>query len=355
VGRIERKNWRPVNIITMLGLGAILLLAFGCGKKANPMPWSSVVPKRIVDLRGVSREDRLLLEWTAPKENTDKSVLIDLAEFKILRSEGDLVGGECRGCGQSPKVVHEMKVEGKEEEVRGKKMSVLFEDLEPRKVYVFTVVSVNRRGYPGPPSNPAEVYWDYPPQQPTAVRGEPGDKRADLSWDSVVGASGYNVYRREEGGAYSLTPLNREPLRATQYRDLGAENEKKYYYSVRALKRVVKTDVEGKGSPDLAVIPTDLVPPSAPTGLVAVALKEGVELTWIKNKEPDLSGYNVYRRIVGEQGFTKLNDAPVPKETYLDKSAVAEQEYDYVVTAVDKSPRPNESPYSEEVRLKYIY
>lgn len=340
-------------ILALFGLIPVLLL--GCGKKANPVPWSSVVPKRIVDLRGVSREDHLLLEWTAPKENTDKSVLLDLAEFKILRSDGNLVGDECRGCGQSPKVVHEMKVEGKGEEVRGKKMSVLFEDLEPRKVYVFTVVSVNRRGYPGSPSNPVEVYWDYPPQQPTAVRGEPGDKKVDLSWDPVVGASGYNVYRREEGGAYPLAPLNREPLRATQHRDLGVENEKTYYYSVRALRRVVKTDVEGKGSPDLAVIPTDVIPPSAPAGLVAVALKEGVELTWIKNKEPDLSGYNIYRRKVGEQVYTKLNDAPVPKETYLDGSAAVDQEYDYVVTAVDKSPRRNESPYSEEVRIKYIY
>jgi fibronectin type 3 domain-containing protein len=234
-------------------------------------------------------------------------------------------------------------------------MSVLFEDLESRKVYVFAVVSINRRGHPSAPSNPVQVFWDYPPQQPTAVRGEPGDKRVDLSWDPVIDATGYNVYRKEEGASYPLTPLNREPLRATQYRDLGVENEKKYYYSVRALRRVVKTDVEGKGSSDLAMIPTDLIPPTAPTGLVVVAVKEGVELTWIKNKEPDLSGYNVYRRKVGEQGYTKLNDLPVPKETYLDRSAEVDQEYDYVVTAVDKSPRGNESPYSEETRIKYIY
>jgi hypothetical protein len=340
---------------TVILLMLAMIVAFGCGKKADPQPWSSVVPKRIVDLRAVSREGHLLLEWTAPKENTDKSVLLNLAEFKILRSEGNLVGDECRGCGQSSKVVHEMKVEEKAEEVRGKKMSVLFEDLEPRKAYVFTVVSVNRRGHPGSASNPVQIYWDFPPRQPTGVRAEPEDKKTDLSWDPVEGASGYNVYRREEGGAYPVTPLNRDPLRVTQYRDLGVENEKKYYYSVRALRRVAKTDVEGKGSSDLMVIPTDLIPPSAPAGLVAVALKEGVELTWIRNKEPDLSGYNVNRRKVGEQAYTKLNEAPVPKETYLDTSAEVGQEYDYVVTAVDKSPRRNESSYSEEARLKYIY
>ncbi len=341
---------------TVTLLAIVALLAFGCGKKADPVPWSTVVPKRIVDLRGASREGNLLLEWTAPKENTDKSVLVDLTEFKILRSEGDLVGNECKGCAQAPKVVHEMKVEGKAEEARGKRMSLLIGDLEPRKVYVFTVVSVNHRNHPSAPSNPVQIFWDYPPQQPTAVRAERGDKRVDLSWDSVEGASGYNVYRRQEGEeAYSLTPLNKEPLRVTHYQDLGVENEKRYYYSVRALRRVVRTEVEGKGSMDLPVVPTDLIPPTAPVGLAAVALKEGVELNWVRNKEPDLLGYNVYRRKVGEQGYTKLNEDPVPKETYLDKEAEAGQEYDYVVTAVDKSAHRNESAHSEEVRIKYLY
>ena len=61
------------------------------------MPWSSVVPRRIVDLVATPREDRLLLEWATPKENTDKTPLTDLVEFKILRAEGVLVGDECKG------------------------------------------------------------------------------------------------------------------------------------------------------------------------------------------------------------------------------------------------------------------
>jgi len=41
-------------------------------------------------------------------------------------------------------------------------------------------------------------------------------------------------------------PLNRELLKTNHYSDLNVENEKKYIYSVRAVKRVVKTDVEGR-------------------------------------------------------------------------------------------------------------
>ena len=278
----------------------------------------------------------------------------NLVEFQILRSEGTLIAGECKGCGGEPVVAYEMEV-GKET-VSGKKISIFFEDQEARKVYVYQVVSINRRGHHSAPSNPVTVYWDYAPQPPRMVRGERGDKKVDLYWEPVEGATGYNIYRRgEEEKVFPLSPLNREPLTATQYTDLSVENEKKYIYSVRAVKRVVKTDVEGKGSLDTPVTPTDLIPPSAPLGLVAIPLKNGIELNWRRNREPDLLGYYVYRRRPGEREFKKLNETPLEKEVYVDTHVELEQDYEYVVTAVDNSVRKNESPFSEEVRVKYLY
>jgi len=188
------------------------------------------------------------------------------------------------------------------------------------------------------------------------VRGVRGDKKVDLYWEPVEGATGYNIYRRgEEEKVFPLNPLNREILVGTQYTDLSVENETKYIYSVRAAKRVVKTDVEGKGSPDTTVTPTDLIPPSGPLGLVAIPLKNGIELNWRRNQEPDLLGYYVYRRRPGEKEFKKLNETPLEKEVYLDTHVELEQDYEYVVTAVDNSVRKNESPFSEEVRVKYLY
>ena len=338
------------NIIVGIGL----ILVMGCGIKADPVPWETIVPKRIVDLRAVPREGRVVLEWTAPKENTDKSVLTDLVEFQFLRSEGDLIGEGCRGCGGKPTVLNRMKLEGYEDP-RGKKMSWVVEDLQPRKVYTFEVVSINRRGHSSVPSNPAQVYWDDPPQLPQGVKGEPGDKRVVLSWDNVGGATGYNVYRRVEAQQFPISPVNKQPLSTTEYTDLGVENEKKYLYSVRAVKRIVKTDVEGVGSSDISVTPTDLTPPSSPGALVAIPLKEGMELQWQRNREPDLLGYHVYRRKLGEGEFMRLTSDPLDKTVFLDKDVALGQEYDYAVSAVDKSPQKNESPRSEEVRVTYIY
>lgn len=343
---------RTIKFILLLGL--ILVLTSACGKKAPPVPWSTVVPKRIVDLEAKSREGRLLLEWTFPKENTDKSVLTDLSEFKVLRSEGDLVGDQCRGCGEKLKVVFEAKLDRRGED-KGKRMSLFFTDLEARKVYVYQVVTINRRGYSSAPSNPVTVFWDHPPHVTRTVRAEPGDKRVDISWESVLGATGYNVYRKGEEEEFPLQPLNREILTTTQYTDLSVENEKRYYYSVRAVRRVVKTDIEGRGSLGLSITPTDLIPPAAPLGLVAIPLKNGMELNWRRNREPDLLGYYVYRRGLGEKEFKRLNQAPLTKEMYLDTEVEKEREYEYAVTAVDNSPRQNESPFSEEVRVKYLF
>ena len=244
----------------------------------------------------------------------------------------------------------------KEDFVPGKRVVLYFEDQEPRRVYVYEVISVNRRGYPSASSNPVTVYWDHPPQAPGMATTECRDKRVELSWNPVEGATGYNVYRRmEEEKEFPLSPLNREPLTVTQFTDLSVQNDIKYVYSVRSVKRVVKTDVEGKGSPGIVATPIKLTPPSAPIGLLAIPLKEGIELTWRKNSEPDLLGYYVYRRKSGEEEFKRLNESPVTKETYLDTDVVLEQEYEYAVTAVDNSQRRNESPRSEEMRVKYLY
>jgi hypothetical protein len=333
---------------------AILIFSGGCGKKAPPVPWESIVPKRIVDLEAISREGRLLLEWTSPKENTDKSALTDLARFQIFRSEGVLIAGECRGCGEKAKAVYEMELDSKEE-VMKKKMSIFFEDQEPRKVYVYQVVSTNRKGHPSSPSNPVWVYWDYPPISPRMVRGERGDRRVDLNWEPVEGAAGYNIYRRGEEEVFPLRPLNKGPLTVTQHTDLNVENEKRYIYSVRAVRRVVKTDIEGKGSLGVPMTPTDLIPPSSPVGLVAIPLKDGMELNWRRNREPDLLGYYVYRRKPDEREFKRLNESPLEKETYLDTDVELGQDYEYAVTAVDNSVRKNEGPRSEEVRVNYLY
>lgn len=73
-------------------------------------------------------------------------------------------------------------------------------------------------------------------------------------------------------------------------------------------------------------------------------------LTWNKNTEADLAGYNVYRRIGSApvKGDVKVNAALIPgaTPTYVDSVSV-DGDYFYEVTAVDTAG--NESAFSTAV------
>ena len=74
-----------------------------------------------------------------------------------------------------------------------------------------------------------------------------------------------------------------------------------------------------------------------------------VELVWIANSEPDLGGYNLYRREAAGT-FRKLNSDLVGTPVYQDSSVVSGQSYTYRVTAVDLAG--NESSPSDDVAVE---
>jgi Tol biopolymer transport system component/flagellar hook assembly protein FlgD/fibronectin type 3 domain-containing protein len=87
----------------------------------------------------------------------------------------------------------------------------------------------------------------------------------------------------------------------------------------------------------------DTHPPAAPVLSGTVEKKKDARMTWIRNSEPDLAGYNVYR------GSQKLNSDILTALEYLDCD-VAEGDYIYTLRAVDLAGW--ESQPSNEVRLR---
>jgi hypothetical protein len=86
------------------------------------------------------------------------------------------------------------------------------------------------------------------------------------------------------------------------------------------------------------------LPPSAPTGLTAVAGNESVALSWNPNAEPDLTGYRVYRGTLSGGPYAFVT--ATTQLSLTDGGLVNGQTYHYVVTATDAA---HESPYSAEV------
>jgi fibronectin type 3 domain-containing protein len=218
----------------------------------------------------------------------------------------------------------------------------------------YRVEPVNRRGRVGPAAT-VTVDLGPGPAPPTGVSARPGDGVVELSWSPATGvppARGYNVYRGSQPGAYGEAPLNTSPLLETRFQDSTVSNGVTYYYVVRAVGGDEPPFREGKNSAEVAIAPEDRTAPPPPTGLAAVPFAGGVALAWDPNTEADLQGYQVYRREQESAASTRLTPSPIPATMFTDRSTRPGATYLYSVTAVDRSPRHNESVPSAEVEAR---
>ena len=72
-----------------------------------------------------------------------------------------------------------------------------------------------------------------------------------------------------------------------------------------------------------------------------------VRLAWSASAEEDVAGYLVYRAGAPGAAYVRLTPTPITTTTYIDRTVERGKTYSYVVTAVDRAIRPNESARSQ--------
>lgn len=164
--------------------------------------------------------------------------------------------------------------------------------------------------------------------------------------------AGFNLYRRANGGRFGFSPINSEPVLEGEFLDENLENGKRYIYSVHAIRNFRGSLIEGPGSKEILGIPEKRTPPVPPMGLTASRISGGVELRWNRNPEPDIAGYDVYRKAEGEETLIKINPQPIIEPYFLDSAAEPRKTYHYRLKAVDSSPGKMESEFSLEVESR---
>ena len=92
--------------------------------------------------------------------------------------------------------------------------------------------------------------------------------------------------------------------------------------------------------------------PLAPTNFSTKPTPQLIDLSWNKNQELDLAGYNIYRSESLAGSYLKLNITTSVDTLYQDNSALAGQYYYYFVKAVDD--QLNESAGTDTVRSRII-
>ena len=143
------------------------------------------------------------------------------------------------------------------------------------------------------------------------------------------------------------------PVQANNFQDVAVLNDVTYTYKIQAVRRLGEDVLASLDSPTQMAMPEKRNPPPPVTNVLVVATSQGVELRWEESPAPDVAGYRVYRRSTGEEKYTRLTPELLKKPYFVDAQVKRGQTYHYYVTAVDDSPRANESLPSETMSITY--
>ncbi|MFH1567624.1 MAG: fibronectin type III domain-containing protein, partial [Gemmatimonadota bacterium] len=175
-----------------------------------------------------------------------------------------------------------------------------------------------------------------------------GDSTAIISWDTDEAADSF-VDFGTVSGIFDLVTGDAEDVTAHEVTLTNLDRGQTYYFTVGS------TDPSGNG-PTRSVSDSfttlaaaDTTAPAAPTGLSGMAGSQQALLSWSANGEPDLAGYNVYRR-TGSGSFSAVVTR-VSGAAYTDAGLTNDTQYEYRITAIDRQTPANESGYSATVSL----
>lgn len=358
------------SLIVVITLG----LLTACGTPGAPQPPSLQLARPVQDLTAVRKGDVVTLTWTAPGQTTDgQNIRARYAGPTYI----------CRMINARPMLTCQYSVGSVEPVIpaalaRGEKkpaallkttyadkLPLSLQQLNPTGFAEYTVNVTNHLGRSAGLSNPVWVPLAPTSAPPARLSARVTAEAIEIGFacpatNQVHGlAYAAHLYRRDSAG--NVADVGSQPLPATlcAISDTNFEWEKNYAYwvtEITAVSRHGKTvaTVSGDDSPIATVFTHDVFPPAVPEGLEAVASGAGqkpfVDLTWTPDTDPDLEGYNVYRR-QGTGDWEKLNSRPVKTPSYRDEHIQSGRTYSYAVSAIDA--RGNQSqrsaPASEAV------
>ena len=347
--------------------GGILLLTMltGCGTPGAPQLPSLQLARPVDDLTASRKGNKVQLDWTLPRKNTDRTLVKNIPQTQICRHEGTALMSGCSVVatvqnpkpgekphkGEQPPAVHMKYVD---------ELPAQLGEEHPAGFVRYAVEVLNTRERSAGISNQVLV-----PIAPTLTPPEPlsATVEADgvlISWTRApipAAPQGltyrYRIERSPAGANAYIAVADVEPEPEGFFLDKTFAWETKYDYRITSVTLVhsegVNMAVEGDDSKPVATFTRDIYPQAEPSGLQAVFSSVGqkpfVDLSWAPNMESDLAGYNVFRR-VGNAEPVKLNQQLVRVPSYRDDTVVPGKTYVYSISAVDL--RGNESPHSAE-------
>lgn len=340
-------------------LVAPLLLAVGCGRKADPVPPPSPVPAAVEDLAAAQRGDGIELAFTHPRTTVGGLALPALRRVEVLelrmpvRPEAEPEPPDRHAFGAAAETVVALEGDELARAAVGERLRVVvplpLPHAEAPRALVYAVRAQGPRGPASEVSNFAVVLPIAPPPAPEDVGVEPRPDGVEVRWRHPgESAAAVRVFRRRPEEPAPGRLLATVPASDERFVDGTARFGETYVYAFAG------TDADGKAESELAAAEAltyeDRFPPSPPAGLAALAAAGRVRLVWDPSPEEDVAGYLVYRSRPGEEP-APLFDDPLPRTDYEDRDVAAGVTYVYLVTAVDLAGSESGPGEPAEVRL----
>lgn len=348
-----------------LAASALVVLALGaCGRRGPPLLPEITVPRAVSDLTAAEREAGIEVAWTVPNRRVDRKRILEPGVARLYRVD-DAGKGDPRAAllshdrvaGYTEIATFHLQGPPSSDPRGGRIVYLDRRDLAYGRRYTYVATTTDAQGRTSPPSARVSITYVAPPEAPQALRAEPGDHTARLSWQPstrlvdgtpVTDPVAYEVLRAGDLGA-EPSPVGRTPRGVTSFEDRGVENDRTYYYAVRAIRAAGTATAAGEASERVAVTPTKTTPPAPVTDLAALPSRGEVRLSWRPSPEPDVAAYVVYRGARGAP-LARIGSVRSPTTTFVDRG-VPPGTYRYMVTAQDASARANESRPSNEVTV----
>jgi fibronectin type 3 domain-containing protein len=338
-----------------------------CGKRRPPLPPIERIPQRTEQLSGAQRGNQVILSWPKPLRNARESSVQSIRRVDIYR------------VAERPNAPRAMT----EDEFAASATligSVTFAEIEKATDNLTYTDVLDLAGEPARlryavryvnGAGQSAAFSNFFLMEPAAKVAEPptiiktgkeySETANTITWEAPktntdgstpVNLLGYNVYRTSGSKSEtSATPLNPEPITATEYQDKTFKFGETYVYVVRSVSLGTEAKpVESVDSNFLKLAPFDAYLPAAPEKPSIGPAPGRLSIFWVANSETDLAGYVLYRSTdpnLPKDKWTKLTPALYTKTTFTDENVETGKTYYYYVTAVDNAG--NISPRSEVV------
>ena len=261
-----------------LASSALVVLVLGaCGRRGAILPPEITVPQAVSDLTAAEREAGIEVAWTVPGRRVSHKRILEPGVARLYRVDDAGKGDPRAALLSHDRVAGYTEIatfrlqEPPSSYLRGNRIVYLDRrDLAYGRRYTYVATTTDAQGRTSPPSARVSITYVAPPEAPQALRAEPGDHTARLSWQPptrlvdgtpVTDPLAYEVLRAGDLGA-EPSPVGRTPRGTTSFEDPGVENDRTYYYAVRAIRAADTVTAAGEASERVAVTPTKTTPPA---------------------------------------------------------------------------------------------